>query len=69
MDKEKDENYDFIYIKNFSKMRVTHICKRLSIDPSNVLKGTASKENLARVRRAIENDLKELERQNLWQQK
>lgn len=67
MDKEKkDENYDYIYIKNFSKIRVTHICRRLSIDPSNILNGKASKENLARVRRAIENDIKELENNKLW---
>ena len=58
---EKEVNIDLLYIKNFSKITVRKVCKRLGIDEANVLKGTASKANIARVRRAIENDLKYLQ--------
>lgn len=57
---EKEINIDLLYIKNFSKITVRKVCKRLGIDESNVLSGTASKENIKRVRRTIENDIKEL---------
>lgn len=63
---EKEINLDLLYIKNFSKIKVTKVCKRLGVDASNVLHGTASPENLAKVRRAIENDLKELQRFDLY---
>ena len=57
---EKEINIDLLFIKNFSKITVRKVCKRLGIDESNVLRGTASKENIKRVRRTIENDIKEL---------
>lgn len=60
MNEENEINTDLLYIKNFSKITVRKVCKRLGIDESNVLKGTASKSNIKRVRRAIENDLKEM---------
>ena len=60
MNEENEINIDLLYIKNFSKITVRKVCKRLGIDESNVLKGTASKTNIKRVRRAIENDLKEM---------
>jgi hypothetical protein len=66
MDDIKDENYDYLFVKNFSQIKVCKICKRLNIDPSNVLRGTASPKTIARVRRAIEQDLKDLERFNLY---
>lgn len=59
---EKEVNIDILYIKGFSQITVRKVCKRLGIDEGNVLKGTASKENIKRVRRAIENDMRELER-------
>ena len=59
---EKEVNIDILYIKGFSQITVRKVCKRLGIDEGNVLKGTASKVNIKRVRRAIENDMRELER-------
>lgn len=66
---EKEVNIDLLYIKNFSKITVRKVCKRLEIDEANVLKGTASKANIKRVRRAIENDLKYLQGDILCQNK
>lgn len=66
MNEEKEVNIDLLYIKNFSKITVRKVCKRLGIDEANVLKGTASKENIKRVRRAIENDVNELRTLKLW---
>lgn len=66
MNEEKEVNIDLLYIKNFSKITVRKVCKRLGIDEGNVLKGTASKENIKRVRRAIENDVNELRTLKLW---
>lgn len=66
MNEEKEVNIDLLYIKNFSKITVRKVCKRLGIDEANVLKGTASKENIKRVRRTIENDVNELRTLKLW---
>lgn len=66
MNEENEINIDLLYIKNFSKITVRKVCKRLGIDESNVLKGTASKSNIKRVRRAIENDVNELRTLKLW---
>lgn len=59
---EKDINIDLLYIKNVSKITVKKVCNRLGIDYANVQNGKTSRENIKRVRRCIENDLKEYER-------
>lgn len=53
---------DLDYIKNFSKITVSKICKKLKIDNSNVSRGTTSKENLHLVREHIENEIANLYR-------
>lgn len=54
MNKEKDLQF----IKDFSKINVSQICKDLNIDRSNVLRGRASEEKTKLVKDEI---LKRLE--------
>lgn len=52
----KTNNEDYIFIKNFNKIKIKNICEKLQIDRSNVLKGKASDEKLFAVRREIEKE-------------
>lgn len=55
---------DLRYIKSFSKINVKSVCEELGIDRQNVLNNKASAINTAKVRKAIEQKLKELEEGN-----
>lgn len=52
---------DLKYIKNFSKITISSICKELNINRANVLNGKASAKNIEKVRKKIEEKIKELE--------
>lgn len=58
MDKEREKNYK--YIKNFSKIKVTRICKKLKISRQNVLNNKTTTENIIKVKEEIENELARL---------
>lgn len=51
---------DLKYIKDFSKITITGVCKELNVNRSNVLNGRASSEAVEAVRKRIEEKLKEL---------
>lgn len=51
-------NYEFI--KEFQKIKLTNICKRLKVNQSNVISNQTSEENYRRIREAIEKELLEL---------
>ena len=51
-------NYEFI--KEFQKIKLTNICKRLKVNQSNVTSNQTSEENYRRIREAIEKELLEL---------
>ena len=53
MNKEKDLQF----IKDFSSINISQICKDLKVDRSNVLRGRASEETTNKVRKEIENRL------------
>lgn len=56
-------NKDYLeYIKGFSKISISSICRELKIDRSNLLRGFSSKCNEKRVYDKIQEKLKELEK-------
>jgi hypothetical protein len=48
------------YIKEFSKIKITTICKELGINKSNVWAGNASEEAIKKVREELERRINEL---------
>ena len=54
----KAKNYKFI--KNFSKIKVTSICRDLKIDRQNVLNNKTSETNMEKVKEEIEDRIARL---------
>lgn len=52
------EDYDFI--KNFSKISISAICRKKSINRSNLLNNKTNKKNLNIVRKEIESEIGKL---------
>lgn len=52
-----NKEVDLKFIKDFSKINVSQICKDLKVDRGNVLNGRASEETTNKVRKEIENRL------------
>lgn len=52
---------DFDWIRGFSKISISAICKELKINKGNVLMGTASDKNISLVRKTIEERLRDLD--------
>ena len=48
---------DLSYIKKFSKISITAICKKVCANKSNVYNGRASAETIHKVREAISTEL------------
>lgn len=53
---------DLDFIKGFSKIKISTICKKLNIDKSNLWAGKASAEKIKLVKKEIINEFKKLER-------
>ena len=51
---------DFNFIKNFSKIKVSRICKDLKINKQNVFSNKASRETIGKVKNQIDVEIKEL---------
>lgn len=51
---------DLKFIKGFTKITTNSICEDLKIDKYNVCKGTASAENIKKVKEEIKRRYKEL---------
>lgn len=47
---------DLEFIKNFSKIRISNICKKLKVQKNNVYSGKTTKENLHKLRKEIEKE-------------
>ncbi len=54
---------DLKFIKDFSKIKITTICKELGINKSNVWAGNASEEAIKKVREELERRINELNKQ------
>lgn len=48
---------DYEFIRNFQKIKLTNICKRLGVNQSNVLSKQTSEENYKKVKNEIINSL------------
>lgn len=59
MDVNKDRYLK--YIKNFSKIKISEICRELKIDKANIYRGTASIENIKKIKDEIKKRIDQLE--------
>lgn len=62
MDVNKKVDLDFI--KRFQKITLSQICKDLRVDKPSIYRGTASADNIRKVRLEIEKRLDELQQKN-----
>lgn len=53
---------DLQYIKDFSKITITQICKDLKVNRGNLLNGLASAENTKLVKEEITKRIKDIEK-------
>ena len=58
MDVNKER--DLKFIKSFQKITLAAICKELNVDKPSIYRGTASADNIKRVRKEIEKRISEL---------
>ena len=59
MDVNKER--DLRYIKNFSKIKISEICRELKVDKANIYRGTASIENIRKVKEEIKKRIDQLD--------
>lgn len=57
---EKTKNEDLEYIKKFSSISITDVCKKLGVDRSNLLNGRTTKRNMKLVRKGLESEVAKL---------
>lgn len=57
---KEDREKDYQYIKKFSKIKVTSICRKFKIDRQNVLNNKTTAENIRKVKEAIEEEIARL---------
>ena len=53
-------NEDLEYIKKFSSITITDVCKKLGVDRSNLLNGRTSKKNMKLIRKGLESEVAKL---------
>lgn len=58
MNKEIDEN--LLYIRKFSKINLSEICRKLNITKSNIYNGKISKEKSKLIKESIESEIAKL---------
>lgn len=51
---------DLTYIKKFSKITITDVCKKAKVNKSNLFNGKASKKSVKKVKKQIESDVARL---------
>ena len=57
---EKKDNEDLEYIKKFSSISVTDVCKKLGVDRSNLLNARTTKKNMRLIRKGLESEIAKL---------
>lgn len=65
MKKNKSYMIDLEFIKAFSKMSMTSICKKIGVNRSNLFNGKVSSYNMTLVRNYIVVEFDELVRKNM----
>ena len=53
-------NDDLTYIKGFSSIKISRVCRALDVDRSNLLNGRLSDKQVKKVRRYLESELAKL---------
>ena len=48
------------FIRNFSKITISGICKKLNVERTNIILGTTSEENLEKVKEEIQKEFAKL---------
>lgn len=48
------------FIRNFSKITISGICKKLNVERTNIILGTTSEENLEKVKEEIQKEIAKL---------
>lgn len=56
----KKENKNYIYIRNFNKIKLSEICKKLKLSRSSVSQGSARIEDFQKVKEEIESEIAKL---------
>lgn len=56
----KKENKNYIYIRNFNKIKLSEICKKLKLSRSSVSQGSAKIEDFQKVKEEIESEIAKL---------
>lgn len=51
---------DLEYIKKFNQIKLTKICKNAKVNRGNLYSGRTKKENIEKVRKAIESEIAKL---------
>ena len=51
---------DLEYIKKFTQIQITKVCKKLNIDYANLITGRSSKANEKRVKKELESEIAKL---------
>lgn len=54
------QNEDLEYIKKFSSISISNVCKKLGVDRSNLLNGRTSKKNMKLIRKGLESEFAKL---------
>lgn len=62
MEKIKNQNKssEYKYIRGFSSISISGICKRLKVNRSNIISGKGKQENFKLVKREIEKEIARL---------
>lgn len=58
--KNKENVKNLQYIKKFSKINISDICRRCKVDRSNLINGKTSEKNIELIKEMIENDIAKL---------
>lgn len=53
-------NEDLEYIKKFSSISISNVCKKLGVDRANLLNGRTSKKNMKLIRKGLESEVAKL---------
>ena len=56
----KEKNEDLEYIKKFSSISITDVCKKLGVNRANLLNGRTTKKNMKLVRKGLESEVAKL---------
>lgn len=55
-----EKEQDLKFIKQFSKIKIADICKKLKIDSANLWSGRTSKENVSKVKNELIKEINKL---------